>query len=162
MKILSLDQSSHISGYSVFDTDTSQLIAYGHFTFEDSSLDIRLVKIRSTVQSLIEEYHPSKIYLEDIQYQTNIGSGVTTYKALAEVIGVISELVAEIGLPCELIHSQSWKSTCGIKGRARAEQKKNAQQFVQHTYGVQATQDECDSICLGAHAIQKEACAWQN
>ena len=158
--ILCLDQASKTSGYSIFDTDTSQLIAYGHFTFEDQSLEVRLVKIRETVKDLILDYGPSKVYLEDIQYQTNIGSGVTTYKALAEVIGVISELVTEMGIPCELVHSQSWKSTCSIKGRARAEQKKNAQQFVQHTYGVQATQDECDAICIGAHASKQNTCAW--
>lgn len=158
--ILCLDQASKTSGYSIFDMDTSQLVAYGHFTFEDQSLEVRLVKIREAVKDLILDYGPSKVYLEDIQYQTNVGSGVTTYKALAEVIGVVSELVTEMGIPCELVHSQSWKSTCGIKGRARAEQKKNAQQFVEHTYGVKATSDECDSICIGTHALKKNSCAW--
>lgn len=159
-KILCLDQASKTSGYSVFETSPAQLIAYGHFTFEDNSLDVRLVKIRAAVQQLIEEYQPSKVYLEDIQYQTNVNSGVTTYKALAEVMGVISELVAELGLPCELIHSQSWKSTCGIKGRARAEQKRNAQIYVKNTYGVEATQDECDAVCIGTHATKSNGCAW--
>ena len=75
-------------------------------------------------------------------------------------MGVISELITELGLPLELIHSQSWKSTCEIKGRARAEQKRNAQEFVTNTYGIKATQDECDAICIGTHATKQTACAW--
>jgi hypothetical protein len=49
-----------------------------------------------------------------------------TYKALAEVIGVIIELAAEKKLPYELVHSSSWKSELGIKGRTRPDQKRNA------------------------------------
>ena len=159
-KVLCLDQSSRTSGYSVFETSPSQLVAYGHFTFEDGLLETRLVKIRNEVMQLIEKYQPSKVYLEDIQYQTNVGTGVTTYKALAEVMGVISELVAELGLPCELVHSQTWKSTCGIRGKARAEQKRNAQDHVDKTYGIKATQDECDAICIGEHVTKENQGAW--
>ena len=50
-----------------------------------------------------------------------------------------------------IIASSSWKSTLGIKGRARAEQKKNAQIYINTIYGIKATQDECDAICIGTH-----------
>ena len=160
-KILCLDQSSHTSGYSVFETSSAELIAYGHFTFSDTTLEARLVKIRAEVQFLIAQYQPTKIYLEDIQYQTNVASGVTTYKTLAEVIGVISELVTELNLPFELVHAASWKSTCGVRGKARADQKRNAAAFVSKTYGIQPTQDECDSICIGTHVCRNQkTCAW--
>jgi hypothetical protein len=39
----------------------------------------------------------------------------------------------------------------GIKGRARVDQKRNAQLWVNNTYNIKATQDECDAICIGAH-----------
>jgi hypothetical protein len=42
----------------------------------------------------------------------------------------------------------------GIKGRARAEQKCNAQQFVLDTYNVKAIQDTCDAICIGTHILR--------
>lgn len=57
----------------------------------------------------------------------------------------------ELKLPYEVIASSSWKSTLSIKGRARAEQKKNAQIYVNTIYGIKATQDECDAICIGTH-----------
>ena len=64
-------------------------------------------------------------------------------------------MLDELKLPYEVIASSSWKSTLGIKGRARAEQKKNAQIYVNVIYGIKATQDECDAICIGTHYIKK-------
>ena len=60
-------------------------------------------------------------------------------------------------IPNHAVLSSVWKSVVGIKGRARAEQKRNAQQHVTDTYGIKATQDECDAICIGAHIAKKNA-----
>jgi hypothetical protein len=49
--------------------------------------------------------------------------------------------------------ASSWKSTLGIKGRTRPEQKRNAQEFIQKTYNIKPTQDECDAICIGCHHL---------
>jgi hypothetical protein len=68
---------------------------------------------------------------------------------------VLIQMLDELKLPYEVIASSSWKSTLGIKGRARAEQKKNAQIYVNTTYGIKATQDECDAICIGTHYTKK-------
>ena len=108
MTILALDQASRTSGYAVFCED--QLIDSGKFTYEDADLAERLVKIRKKVETLIDYFHIEKIILEDIQLQNNVGSNVVTYKALAEVIGVLTELAAERKLPYELVSSSSWKS----------------------------------------------------
>ena len=53
-------------------------------------------------------------------------NNVQTFKVLAEVFGVIYELVISLGLPYQVVFSGTWKSTCVIKGKARDEQKKNA------------------------------------
>ena len=93
--------------------------------------------------------------MEDIQMQGNVANNVQTFKVLAEVFGVISELLVEMEIPQSAVLASSWKSALGIKGRARAEQKRNAQEWVVNTYGVKPTQDECDSICIGAHRNSK-------
>ena len=36
-----------------------------------------------------------------------------------------------------------------------AEQKKNAQIYINTMYGIKATQDECDAICIGTHYGKK-------
>jgi hypothetical protein len=60
--------------------------------------------------------------MEDIQLQEN----VQTFKALAEVFGVLYELFISKGLPVEAVLASSWKSTLGVKGKDRTAQKRNA------------------------------------
>ena len=157
MTILALDQASRTSGYSVFCDD--QLIDSGTFTFTSDDMAKRLMAIRKKVEELINEYCIEKLILEDIQLQNNVASNVVTYKALAEVIGVIIELAAEKKLSYELVHSSSWKSELGIKGRTRPDQKRNAQVYVFETYGRNVSQDESDAICIGSYYINKNKSA---
>lgn len=155
--LLALDQASRTSGYAVFQED--QLIISGTFTFDDDDFATRLVKIRNKVISLIEQYKINKILLEDIQLQGQTNN-VETYRKLAEVRGVLSELACEMKIPHEIIHSQTWKSTLDIKGRDRATQKRNAQAFVAQAYGKRVSQDESDAICIGAHYIKSNKSAF--
>ena len=155
--ILALDQASRCSGYAVFQE--GRLVASGTFTYDDSDFSLRLVKIRNKVISLIEEYNINKILLEDIQLQGQTNN-VTTYKALAEVLGVLEEVAREYNIPHELVHSQTWKSTLGIKGRDRATQKRNAQAFITEVYGLKVSQDQSDAICIGTHYINSTKSAF--
>lgn len=155
--ILALDQASRTSGFAVFQED--QLIASGTFTFDDDDFSLRLVKIRNKVISLIEQYNINKILLEDIQLQGQTNN-VETYRKLAEVRGVLSELACEMKIPHEIIHSQTWKSGLDIKGRDRATQKRNAQAFVAAAYSKKVSQDESDAICIGAHYIKSNKSAF--
>lgn len=155
--ILALDQASRTSGFAVFQED--QLIASGTFTFDDDDFSLRLVKIRNKVISLIKQYNINKILLEDIQLQGQTNN-VETYRKLAEVRGVLSELACEMKIPHEIIHSQTWKSGLDIKGRDRTTQKRNAQAFVAAAYSKKASQDESDAICIGAHYIKSNKSAF--
>ena len=67
MTILAFDQASRTSGWSVFKD--GELIAHGTFTFTDSSLGMRLWKIRQKVEELYKKYLPDRIIYEDIQLQ---------------------------------------------------------------------------------------------
>ena len=155
MKILALDQSTRVTGWAVFADDTLQ--EYGKFDAENAGADIgkRLTYIREKVKALIDKYGIQKILIEEIQLQNTVGNNVVTYKKLAYVQAVLIQMLDELKLPYEVIASSSWKSTLGIKGRARAEQKKNAQIYVNTIYGIKATQDECDAICIGTHYSKK-------
>lgn len=146
--LLALDQASLTSGFAVFKD--GKLYDYGKFTFSDDDIAKRLVKIRNKVIELIEQYEITEVAFEDIQMQNN----VETFKVLSEVYGVILELLQEKEIKYAIISSNTWKSTLGIKGRARAEQKRNAQQFVLDTYNVKAIQDTCDAICIGTHVLK--------
>lgn len=150
-KLLALDQSSRITGWAIFDN--GKLVNYGKFNAEVAGTNIgdRLEYIRNKVQKLVEDNKIEEVIMEDIQMQGNVVNNVQTFKILAEVFGVISELLVEMKIPQSAVLASSWKSALGIKGRARAEQKQNAQKWVVDTYSVKPTQDECDAICIGAH-----------
>ena len=151
MKILALDQSTRITGWAVFADGALQ--EYGKFDAENAGADIgkRLTYIREKVKVLIDKYDIQKILIEEIQLQNTVGNNVVTYKKLAYVQAILIQMFDELRLPYEIIASSSWKSTLSIKGRARAEQKKNAQIYVNTIYGIKAAQDECDAICIGTH-----------
>ena len=153
MRVLAFDQASRTSGYSVFED--GKLIDYGKFTYDDEDFGVRLMHIRNKVLSLITKHNPDKIAFEDIQLQNNVVNNVDTFKKLAEVFGIIYELVTEKEIPHDMVLASTWKIAHGIKGRERAEQKKNAQLWVHNTFGVSPTQDECDAICIGAYASKK-------
>ncbi len=150
-KLLALDQSSKTSGYAVFYDN--KLITYGHFTYDDDDLGIRLYKIRNKVNQLIQTHDINEVVFEDIQLQNNVGNNVKTFKVLAEVFGVIYELLTELKITHQEILASTWKSTLNIKGKNRAEQKRNAQTYVNNKYQIKATQDECDAICIGSHIL---------
>ena len=154
MRVLALDQASRTSGWAVFDD--GKLATFGKFTANNSDVGDRLHFIRSKVNSLIDEYDIDEVVFEDIQLQNNVVNNVATFKALAEVFGVLYELFVTLKIPRTAVLSTVWKSTLGIKGKDRAAQKKAAQAWVEKTYGVKPTQDECDAICIGAHYINNK------
>lgn len=87
--------------------------------------------------------------------QGNVTNNVDTFKKLSEVYGVVLETVRELKIDYEIVPSVRWKSTLGIKGRVRADQKKAAQEYVINTYNIKPAQDTCDAICIGAHILKE-------
>ena len=152
--ILALDQASVTTGWAFFQN--GQLKKWGHFSFDDDNIGARLTKIRDKVKSLCDEYTIDEVIYEDIQLQNNVGNNVHTFKVLAEVYGVLTQLFDTLALPSRSYVSTSWKSRLNIKGRTRADQKRAAQAFVLDTYKVKCTQDEADAICIGASVLSLE------
>lgn len=157
-RLLALDQASKCTGWAIFED--GELKSYGKISLDDPNTDIRLVQLRQGIQTLVADYNIDEVIFEDIQQQNNVTNNVQTFKVLAEVYGVVSELLQEIQIPHSAVLAASWKSTLGIKGRTRAEQKKNAQLYVEQNYGIHVIQDIADAVCIGTHYIKKNKCAW--
>lgn len=155
-KLIAFDQALNVTGYSIF-IDGS-LSSYAKFSTDDG-LDTpnKLKQIREFILELIDEESPDEIAIEEIQLQqipgTSAHGNVETFKKLAYVQAVILESIVEKEIKYHIVPSVSWKSSCGVRGRARAEQKRNAQAYVLEEFGVKAIQDICDSICIGKHIL---------
>ena len=155
MRTLALDQASRVTGWAVFDD--GELYNYGKFSATQTDVGDRLHFIRKEVIGLIEKFDIDEVVFEDIQLQNNITQNVQTFKVLAEVYGLIDQMASELKIPHRSYLASSWKSQLGIKGKDRAEQKRNAQKYVMNTYGVKCTQDEADAICIGDCAVKRES-----
>lgn len=161
-RVLALDQSTQVTGWSLFEN--GNLVDYGKVDPSGEYLE-RIVFLRNWIKEYIQGYKTNfgydiEVAIEEIQLQqipgTDREGNVVTFKKLAHVQGVVLELLVEMGVTYQVIPSSSWKSTCGIKGRARAEQKHNAQIYIEQKYGIKVIQDICDSICIGEDYLKKK------
>lgn len=170
--LLALDQSTQVTGYALFNRTTQELVAFGHISPKDNDYVARIAKLCEWLENILDLYkNDVEVVIEDIQlqeYEPNGNKkrakefGVITFKKLAHVQGALLTVVKRRNLPYDIISSSSWKSTCGIKGRIRNEQKANAKKFAETTYQVNLIQDEADAICIGYHCLhlKNNDCAW--
>ena len=159
MRYLSIDNALAVSGWAIFED--KQLIDHGVFkTSATDSLGKRLSDISCKVCNLIEDNDINFIFFEDCQQQSN--RNVQTFHKLSMVKGIIMFTCFQETKECECLSPSSWRSVLKDKfnfkfGRARAEQKKKAKEFVREHFNIEATEDECDAICLGYAGILKKS-----
>ena len=154
MRLLALDQSSRVSGYAIFIDD--KLETYGKIELKQDDVGERLVEFRKRVISLIIDYDIDEVAFEDIYMDGHKVDNVSTFKVLAEVFGICDELFTEMEIKNTAVLAGTWKSTLGIKGKTRPEQKRSAQAYVKNKYNIDVIQDIVDAICIGEHIIQKK------
>ena len=158
--IIALDQSTQLTGYAIFQD--KDLIAHGVFS-PSGDYEHRIVKLR---QWLLDKLEPLKsnveVYFEDIQLQDLGGGsiGITTFKKLAHVQGALIVTCIEEDIPYTIVPAATWRKTCGVKGRVRSEYKPAAQAHVLEKYGIQATEDEADAICIGEYGVKNFSLDW--
>ncbi len=164
MKLLALDQSARVTGWSYFEG--MELKEYGSISLnKELSLQERVLKLYTEVEDLIEKFNIDTLAIEDIQMQIAVESqqkiygegnivNVSTFKTLAQVQGALMLLAEKKGLELKVVSSSHWKSVCGIQGAGRTEQKRAAQIFIFNKYKVRPIQDICDSICLGVSIVE--------
>lgn len=155
--LLALDQSSHTTGYAVFINEKPHIIS--HFDAPGEDLGDRLEYIREKIIFLIEKYDIDEVAFEDIQLQDvngNKETGIKTFKLLAEVFGVVHELLTEMEMDYIIIPPIVWKATFKIAGKGRLQEKKMAQAYIKSTLGLDCTEDEADAACIALHVLNKQ------
>lgn len=78
-------------------------------------------------------------------------NNVVTFKMLAEVIGVLEEMLTGMNIPHEAVFASTWRSTLGFGGKNRAEEKANAQNYILKKFNKTLKEDECEAVCIGLH-----------
>jgi Holliday junction resolvasome RuvABC endonuclease subunit len=147
---LAIDQSSNVSGYSVWKD--KELVEWGKVQF-DGEFIFRVIELKKWILNKIEEYEEEEVevVIEEIQEQSN----AQTFKKLAMLQGAILVALTEVDIKYHLVYASQWKSAANIKGQSRTEQKRNTQNYVLEKFGKKVTQDEADAICMGEYISRK-------
>ncbi len=149
---IGLDQSSKKTGYAVLDID-GKLLEYGVFSITGNTPIIRGSALIVEIFKVLNEYLKNGIIgLEDIK------GSISNYKTtitLAKVLGMIEYVLDEHQIDYKVVAPGTWRSSCGIKGRDRATQKKNAIARVKEKYGIEMKEDAAEAACI-AEYLYKE------
>lgn len=159
-RVLALDAATTTTGYALYDD--KELVKYGHFTVAGNDTTQRIHEVGEWLNAIIGEWRPDFVCIEQIQLQsfgdpkTSTFGGnlqVELFQILANLQGVLQDILFVNQMPYELIYAATWRKFCGVVGKKREDKKKSAQLKVSEWYGISATQDEADAICLGKYAI---------
>ena len=158
-RIIALDQSSHKTGYAIYDNQT--LISYGVYESTKESPMDRLRSACDWLDSMIANWKPDEIGFEEPQY--NPGSGDDkdkirahdTFKLLAQIMGALMITAMREKVKISTVLIPTWRHHCGVKGRYRADQKRSAQLLVKQWHDILVSDDESDAICMGKYYADK-------
>ncbi len=147
MKILTLDLSTKSSGWA-YGIDT-QLKQHGCITINSKDVQNRIIQMRQQIISLICNYTPDKIIMQEVRPQINSH----TNKVLMWLQGIIVIAAYECWKKCEIqfINASEWRAAVKIKqGRSikRDQVKKYDIQYVKEKYHIDVNDDEADAICI--------------
>lgn len=154
MKILALDQASSKTGFSIYN-ENKKLLKYGVFDIHDidekhnGSLfyQEKIENVKMFLDRIICEYTIDLVVIEDIQSQSNIN----TYKKLAWLQGVLIQYLYSNKIQFKILSPSEWRKILKIKGksRKRVDIKLATQEYVKTIFEIEASEDECDAICIG-------------
>lgn len=153
-RILALDQATHITGYAIFDDGA--LVTSGTFQTELKDEIARTNAVKNWLISMVESWHPDLIGLEDIQFQkfNNQIVGVTTYKTLAHLQGILMELCFENDWDYIVCAPATWRAHNKVKGRTRVDKKKSMQRLIKEWFDISVNDDESDAIGIGKYLAE--------
>lgn len=148
-RIIAFDQATENFGVAVFDNST--LVYYSLYKFSGLLAD-RLVDITKFVRDVvIKGWCPDYICFEDIQYEKS----VITFKILAELIGILTELCREANIKYEIVSPNVWRRYANTAGKDRRTEKRLSIAKVKECYNItNITDDVAEAILIGRYAVR--------
>ena len=159
-RILALDAATNITGYAIYDDKV--LVGFGIFkTTASLPTTERINQVKNWLKAAIKEWQPDFIGIENIQLQ-KYGTKATdvqvkTFQTLANLQGVLLDIIFEACIDHELVYPSEWRSYCCINDgdQHRDPKKKQAQAKVKIWYNMDCSEDEADAICIGKYFCGK-------
>lgn len=160
--LLCLDLSTKSSGWSILNMTTNELVAYGRvekYREEESNMRNRVMYMMDSIRTVIDEYKPCKVVMEDVVPTIN---NSMTVKALSILSGAITGMCHTLGLEYDFVSVSTWHSELGIL-KSKGDLKEQSINWVNEKYGTSFIykskssklneDDLCDSVALGSYYL---------
>lgn len=154
MKLLSYDQSTRVTGWSLFED--SRYVKSGVIDLHKiTDTDERSKQMGLEICRIIEECKPDEMVIEEVAMQSN----VNTLKKLARIQGMAIGFATAHNIPTHILEPSKWRAalnfTQGPKVK-REELKQQSRDFVKNILGLNIkSEDENEAIAINeaAHRI---------
>ena len=153
-KVLSMDQSTRVSGYCL--CNDGKYVCSGIVDLSKSKLETpeRSFEMAKALWKVIKKYKPDYLIIEDTQQQSN----VQTVIVLARLQGMIIGYAEAHGIKVHILLPSQWRKVLGYSQGSkvkRAELKQQSIDYVKNRYGFDLSEDECEAIALNDAARKK-------
>ena len=146
MRIAGIDASSNKTGVAIFqDTEYVEHTLIDLHKIKDSKE--RIPKMMLAICDYLESHKVDKIIMEESMMTNNI----LTVKMLSSIAGAVMYYAANHGIEFQLDLPSAWRKRIGLtQGRSvkRDVLKAEAIEAVKQEYGLDLTDDECESILI--------------
>lgn len=154
MIIVGIDASSNKTGMSVFRDDEyiTHILIDCHKTKDSKK---RIQEMMLEIRSMLNEYNPDKIVMEECMLKTNID----TVKKLSYIAGAVISWAAEHNAEFEFKLPSEWRKRVGIvQGPkvTRDKLKQEAIDMVKEKFGLDVTDDEGEATLLAYSVTHNE------
>lgn len=157
MRVLSMDQSTRVSGWAYFEN--SEYVESGIVDMSKSKLATheRSFEMAKALWKIIKKYNPDCLVIEDTQQQNNVKTVITLARLQGMIIGYAEAHKVKVHI---LLPSQ-WRSALGFAQGPKVKRgmlKQQSIDYVKNNYNLNLSEDEAEAICEGvaAHKIIDE------
>lgn len=154
MRVLSFDQSTRVSGWSLFED--GEYVCSGVVDMSKSKLETteRSFMMAKRLWKILSKYKPDYLIIEDTQQQNNVQTVIT----LARLQGMIIGYAEAHDIKVHILLPSAWRKELGyVQGPKvkRAELKEQSADYVKGKYGFVKSEDENEAIALNDAARKK-------
>src|SRR5699024_7700768 len=154
LKLIAFDKSTTATGWCVMEMKTDRIIESGVVILNKN--DEKIDRITYTIKrclNIVRTNEVAFVFIEGVQVQRN----PRVYEVLAKLAGSLEIMLYESGYLVNVVKASEWRKRVGIKGRKRADVKKEAIELVKELYGLDASEDECEAVLFArAFAMEQE------
>ena len=154
-KVLSIDQSTRITGYGYFMS--GEYIESGIIDMSKSKLDTsdRSFEMAKAVWKIIKHYKPDYLILEDVQLQKN---NAKTMIMLARLAGMIIGYAEAHKVKTYIVSPSQWRAALQYSQGPKIKRealKRQSIEYVKANLYLDLQEDQAEAVCQGlaAHKI---------